>query len=118
MPHARLALATHRFEESCRFYGELLGCAVLDGWDRPGARARVFDLFGVRLEVLDAERESGMRPGAPGDLVHLVVECEDLAAMRGRLRVDAPEPVATSWGARLFALRDPDGIAVTFLQRT
>ena len=46
----------------------------------------------------------------------VVIEVEDIEAVRNRLAVEAPSPQATSWGARLFQLRDPDGVPVTFLE--
>ncbi len=112
-----VALATERFEEVCGFYGETLGFAVLREWDRPDGRGRVFDLAGLQLEILDADREE--RPlelEPPRDRFHVVVEVQDLDALRDALPVDAPAPEDTSWGARLFRLRDPDGVAVTFLE--
>lgn len=113
-----LALASERFDETARFYAEILGFPVLEAWDRPGARGCRLDLGGgLRLELLDAARER--RPLALGpadDRCHLVVEVADLEQVRARLPAPAPEPMATSWGARLFQLRDPDGIAVWFLQ--
>ena len=108
-----VALATARYEETCSFYGKTLGCPVVDGWDRPTGRATVFDLKGLRLEVLDASREKATPLGDPKDRVHLVLEVEDLDAFR--MRIAAPEPHDTSWGARILRLRDPDGIPVTVL---
>lgn len=115
-----LALASARFDETVRFYGETLGFPVARGWDREGARGRVFDLGGgLKLEILDARRERRPpRLGPADDRVHVVVEVPDLDAARARLPVATPEPVETDWGARLLPLRDPDGVAVWLLQRT
>jgi catechol 2,3-dioxygenase-like lactoylglutathione lyase family enzyme len=109
-----VALVTTRYDEMCVFYGRTLGCPVVDGWDRPGARATVFDLRGLRLEVLDGTRERSGALGDPKDRVHLVLEVEDVDAFRRRLG-EAPEPRDTSWGARILRLRDPDGIPVSVL---
>lgn len=69
------------------------------------------------MEILDNVRERKPLPlGAPEDRVHLVVEVDDIEAERVRLKLDAPQVQETSWGARLFQLRDPDGVPVTFLQ--
>jgi catechol 2,3-dioxygenase-like lactoylglutathione lyase family enzyme len=113
-----VALATERYDEAVRFYGEILGFPVASAWDRPGARGCVFDLGGgLRLEILDAVgQKQPLRLGPADDRCHVVVEVEDLDATRARLPIVTPEPVATSWGARLFQLRDPDGVAVWFLQ--
>ena len=112
-----VALATERYDEAVEFYGGLLGFPVVDRWDRPNARGLRFDLGGMRLEILDNQRER--RPlhlGAPVDRVHLVVEVDDIEEARDSIDIEAPLPQSTSWGARLFQVRDPDGIPVTFLQ--
>ena len=115
-----VALATDAFDDVARFYGETLGFPVAADWDRANGRGRRFDLAGgLRLEVLDNRRERHPVPlGAPGGRVHVVVEVDDVDAARGRLALAAPAPADTSWGARLFQVRDPDGVAVTFLQWT
>ena len=113
-----VALATDAFDEVVHFYGELLGFPVVDAWDRPNGRGRRFDLSGgLRLEILDNRRERDPLPlGAPADRLHVVVEVDDIDAARTRIALPAPCPAPTSWGARLFQVRDPDGVAVTFLQ--
>lgn len=111
------ALATDRYDEMVEFYGTTLGFPAVDSWDRPGGRGRRFDLGGMRLELLDNAREKRPLPlGEAADRFHVVVEVEDIEAARSGLKVEAPSPQTTSWGARLFVLRDPDGIPVTFLQ--
>ena len=112
-----LALATDRFDEVVEFYGDALGFPVVERWDRLNGRGLRFDLAGMRLEVLDNRRER--RPqqlGQPADRIHVVVEVDDVDVTWAQIDAVAPEPETTSWGARLFQLRDPDGIAVTFLQ--
>ena len=112
-----VALATDAFDAVTKFYGEDLGFPVVEEWDRPTGRGRRFDLLGLRLEILDNARER--RPltlGNPADRVHLVVEVEDIDETRRQLRIAAPAPEAVSWGARLFQVRDPDGVLVTFIQ--
>lgn len=112
-----IALATRRYAEVVDFYGAALGFPVVRSWDRPRGRGCVFDLGGLKLEILDALREQAPQQlGDPGERVNVVVEVDDLDAMRSRLPIATPEPCATSWGARLFSLRDPDGIPVWFLQ--
>ena len=113
-----VALATDAFEEVAHFYGALLGFPVAAEWDRANGRGRRFDAGGgLRLEVLDNRRERHPLPlGAPGDRLHVVVEVDDIDAARNRIAFAAPAPAATSWGARLFQVRDPDGVAVTLLQ--
>ncbi|HEX5137545.1 MAG TPA: VOC family protein [Planctomycetota bacterium] len=113
-----VALATRRYDAVCAFYGTTLGCPVVDGWDRPSARATVFELNGMRLEVLDASRERAVALGDPKDRVHLVLEVANVDAFRSGIKGEVPEPHDTSWGARVLPLRDPDGIPVTVLAWT
>lgn len=61
------------------------------------------------------EAEMGLALGPPAGRVHLVVEVTDIDQAR-QLRTAAPAPEAVSWGARLFQVRDPDGVPVTFIQ--
>ena len=113
-----VALATDAFDAMAQFYGELLGFPVVSEWDRTHGRGKRFELGGgLRLELLDNRRERRPLPlGVPGDRIHVVVEVPNIEAARSRLAVAAPAPQSVSWGARLFQVRDPDGVPVTFLQ--
>ncbi len=114
-----IALATDRYDEVVEFYGQQLGFPIVDEWDRPTARGLRFDLGGMRLEILDNQREkSPLNLGAPADRVHLVIEVDDIGKARDGIEIEAPLPQNTSWGASLFQVRDPDGVPVTFLQWT
>jgi catechol 2,3-dioxygenase-like lactoylglutathione lyase family enzyme len=112
-----IALVTDQFDEMVHFYGTSLGFPVVEQWDRANARGKRFDLGALRLEILDNRRER--RPlslGEPADRFHVVIEVDDIDAARAKLEIDTPRVVDTSWGARLFELRDPDAIRVTYLQ--
>jgi catechol 2,3-dioxygenase-like lactoylglutathione lyase family enzyme len=112
-----VALATDAFDAVTKFYGHDLGFPVVEEWDRPAGRGRRVDLVGRRRGLLDNARER--RPvalGATADRVHLVVEVSDIDAACDSFRIGAPPPHVVSWGARLFQVRDPDGVPVTFLE--
>jgi catechol 2,3-dioxygenase-like lactoylglutathione lyase family enzyme len=115
-----VALATDSFEEMARFYGHVLLFPVIAEWDRPTARGRCFNLGGgLRLEILDNARQK--QPAelfTPGGRTHIVIEVADIEAARADILLDAPAARANSWGARLFQIRDPDGITITYLQWT
>jgi catechol 2,3-dioxygenase-like lactoylglutathione lyase family enzyme len=114
-----VALATDRYDDVVEFYGELLGFPIVERWDRSNARGLRFDLGGMRLEILDNLREKPpLDLGAPADRVHVVVEVDDIEETRDKIRIEAPLVQATSWGAYLFQVQDPDGVPVTFLQWT
>ena len=112
-----VALITDRFDEVVKFYGERLRFPIVDRWDRSNARGLRFDLGGMKLEILDNSRErKSLSLGDPADRVHVVIEVDDIDEARRDIDIDAPPPQSTSWGARLFQIRDPDGVPVTYLQ--
>jgi catechol 2,3-dioxygenase-like lactoylglutathione lyase family enzyme len=112
-----VALATDSFDQVALFYGEMLGFPVIAEWDRSRGRGRRYDLGGLKLEILDNNRESQpLELYRPGERTHIVIEVDDIEIARGKLKISAPEPQTVSWGARLFRVRDPDGIPITFLQ--
>ena len=114
-----VALVTDRFEEVALFYGTQLGFPVDEEWDRDNGRGRRFELGGLRLEILDNSRErKPLSIGEPADRFHVVVEVEDIEAARDGISIEAPPTQDTSWGTRIFQVRDPDGVPVTFLQWT
>jgi len=112
-----VALVTNSFDAIVLFYGEHLGFPVVEQWDRANGRGKRFDLGGLRLEILDNERErQPLRLCDPADRFHIVVEVDDVNAFRDRIAMNAPVPQLTSWGTKLFQIQDPDGVAVTFLE--
>ena len=111
-----VALVTDRYDEMMGFYGEDLGFEAVRQWDRGNARGVRFDLGGIRLELIDNQRERDpLRLGAPAHRFHVVIEVDDIEVARQRIKIDAPPARSTSWGAETFELHDPDGIRVTFL---
>ena len=112
-----IALTTDRFEIVTEFYGVTLGFPVVEEWDRTNGRGRRFDLGGgLRLEILDNGRERHPTRLEHSTRVHVVVEVPDIKLSWSSLRVPAPTPADTSWGAQLFQIQDPDGVPVTFLE--
>jgi predicted enzyme related to lactoylglutathione lyase len=114
-----IALVTNRFNEVSHFYGELLDFPVVKEWNRSNACGRRFDTGGMRLEIIDNQREQ--RPcelGEPAEKIHIVIEVEDIDEAKSKIKLEAPPIRETSWGSRIFQITDPDGIPVTFLQWT
>ena len=71
----------------------------------------------MRLEILDNQREhKPLSLGEPADRFHVVIEVEDIEAVRRKIQIETPSPQTSSWGSRLFQLRDPDGVPVTYLE--
>ena len=114
---SRIAIVSEKFDEACRYYGETLGFERVDGWERPNARAAIFDLAGLRLELLDLAREKhAPELGDSIDRIHLVIEVDDIQAFHARLPKGMPALYETSWAGPVLELHDPHGIPVTVLQ--
>ena len=112
-----VALVTDHFDEVVRFYGEDLCFPVVSQWDRSNGRGLRFDVGGMRLEIIDNAREQKpLALGTPADRFHIVIEVDDIDAARREIKIDAPPAQTTSWDARIFQVRDPDDVPVTFLQ--
>ena len=108
-----VALATDRYDQVVEFYGKQLGFPVVDEWDRPNARGLRFDLGGMRLEILDNQREkSPLNLGEPADRVHLVVEVDDIEKAYDGIGIEAPLPEGTSWGCLLYTSDAADDSAL------
>jgi hypothetical protein len=108
-PWATSRLQRIRSTRSCGFMARARLSRV-EEWDRANGRGRRFDLGGIRLEILDNARErQSLDLREPADRIHVVVEVDDIDATRRRLATSTPSPQTTSWGARLFQVRDPDG---------
>ena len=112
-----VALATDQFEEHPQGRVDPDHFLVVDGWNRANARGSRLNLGGMRLEIFDNGRErTRLQLNAPGDRFHLVIEVNDINEAHDKISIEAPRPQATSWGAHVFQVHDPDGVPITFLQ--
>lgn len=117
VPMGFVSLMTDRYAEMVSFYRDRLGGRVERAWERPGARGMLLDMGGLRLELMDATRERRQPKADKSPTgIHLVIEVGGLDARSSALGL--PAPVATSWGARLVTLADPDGLPVSLLEWT
>ena len=112
-----VAIWTNRFELMVDFYGERLGFHAVRWSEHPDSREAFFEMPGVLLKLVDNDFERNPRIlGATMERVNLVIEVEDIEETRDCLDLEVPVPHINSHGERLFQLRDPDGLIVTFLE--
>lgn len=111
----RVVRSTDRFDEACRFYGEVLGWPVTKEWTE-GGRGRIFG-FGesARVELMETDGEP-----EPVSGVFVSAEVDDLEAVIARLRdggvVLVQEPAVQPWGHRNLAVIDPTGLRLVLFQ--
>jgi catechol 2,3-dioxygenase-like lactoylglutathione lyase family enzyme len=115
----RVVRTTDRFDETCRFYGEVLGWPVTKEWDADEGQGRG-RIFGhgasARIELIE------LLTGSPEPVAGVFVsaEVDDVAAVADRLAaagiaLDAPLTVQP-WGHRSLAVIDPIGLRVVLFE--
>jgi catechol 2,3-dioxygenase-like lactoylglutathione lyase family enzyme len=111
---SRILLRPSDLERSLRFYEQTLGLAVYREWGSGSNRGVVFFLGGSFLEV------SGSTVDRPSDAVRLFLQVRDLRAEWRRLTewgvVIEQQPEVKPWGLFEMTARDPDGLALVFVE--
>src|SRR4051812_49368323 len=116
MGELRVVRQTDRFEEGCRFYGEVLGWPITKDWSEP-APGRIFGHGETaRVELLAVDAASNVVPAG----VMLSVEVDSVAATYASIRaagIDISQPLADQpWGHRNFGVVDPTGLTILFFE--
>lgn len=111
---SRILLRPRHRSRSLAFYEETLGLAVYREWGEGPTRGVVFFLGGGLLEV------SGTSAEAPSDAVRVFLQVRDLQAAREELAARGveieEEPAVKPWGLLEMVVRDPDGLALVFVE--
>jgi catechol 2,3-dioxygenase-like lactoylglutathione lyase family enzyme len=111
---SRILLHPSDLERSLRFYEQTLGLAVYREWGSGSERGVVFFLGGGLLEV------SGSTVDPPSGAVRLLVQVRDLEATWRRLTEEGvvieQQPEVKPWGLFELTARDPDGLALVFVE--
>jgi predicted enzyme related to lactoylglutathione lyase len=112
---SRIVLHPADLETSLQFYEHDLGLAIYREWGGGSSRGVVFFLGGGGLLEV-----SGRGLQAPSSATELVLQVRDLDAARRRLaeRGITPEmePELKPWGLIELTVRDPDGLALIFVE--
>ncbi|HWE14369.1 MAG TPA: VOC family protein [Solirubrobacteraceae bacterium] len=111
---SRILLRPSDLERSLAFYEQTLGLAVYREWGSGSNRGVVFFLGGGLLEV------SGSTVDTPSDAVRLFLQVRDLRTAFRRLTergvVIEQQPEVKPWGLFEMTARDPDGLALVFVE--
>ena len=112
---SRILLHPTDLDRSLRFYEQTIGLAIYREWGTGPSRGVVFFLGGGGLLEV-----SGRNPEPPSGATGLVLQVRDLGATRAWLAergvaVEA-EPEHKPWGLLEMTVRDPDGLALIFVE--
>jgi predicted enzyme related to lactoylglutathione lyase len=111
---SRVLLRPTDFEQSFRFYAEILGLHIYREWVSGSTRGVVFFLGGGFLEL------SGSSEAPCSEKVSLWLQVRDVNAVGRELEdsgVDIVEaPVDKPWGLREMRVQDPDGVRLVIVE--
>ena len=111
---SRVLLRPTDFEQSFRFYAEILGLHIYREWVSGSTRGVVFFLGGGFLEL------SGSSEAPCSEKVSLWLQVRDVNAVGRELEdsgVDIVEaPVDKPWGLREMRVQDPEEVSIVLVQ--
>ena len=117
----RMVITVDDFEESLRFYRDVLGLTQAAEWDSEMGHGVLFEAGRGTLELFDRKQKESidtLEAGrlTPGD-VRLALKIDDVDATFHQLVVEGTplmsHPIDAPWGARLASLTPPHGMQLT-----
>jgi catechol 2,3-dioxygenase-like lactoylglutathione lyase family enzyme len=112
---SRILLHPGDLDRSLHFYEQTIGLAIYREWGTGPSRGVAFFLGGGGLLEV-----SGGSPQPPSGATGLVLQVRDLDAARAFLVergvVPEREPEMKPWGLLEMTVRDPDGLALIFVE--
>jgi len=116
MAEFRVVIPTNRFDESCRFYGDVLGWPVDRAWAEPDRGVLYSAGFGAETRIELLEDPTATPPSG----VFCSVEVTDATATAARLDAagaEVSQPLAVQpWGHRSVGVRDPNGLQIVLFE--
>lgn len=116
----RIVRTTDRFDDTCAFYGDVLGWPVTHQWpaDEHQGRGRLFGFGTARIELIEIVDGSA---AVPLQGAFLSVQVDDARAVHDRL-VAAGHPIDAElavqpWGHRSLTTHDPAGASIVFFEK-
>ena len=120
----RTVIRAYDLERSLEFYRDTLGLPVVSSWDRPDGAGHLIDAGGGIVELLGKTPGESSRGGwdfiMPVAKYEIILVVPDAGAAHDALKarkIEPSEPLeTTSWGARRFAVLDPDETPIVYLE--
>ena len=123
MKISRVVIKVNDYRKSFEFYKDILGLKLENSWQRKDSWGAIFPAGNAYIEILWFPEGDGFddcRFYLERTKVDINFEVHDIDIVFKRLAdlgVEIiREPFDAPWGMRVFTIRDPDGIAVSFTQ--
>jgi uncharacterized glyoxalase superfamily protein PhnB len=109
-------------QKSIAWYQDVLGLAVKDRWESDGKLMGVEMGAGAAIFMLGQDDWKKGRDRAKGEGFRLYCDtAQDVDRLADQIKARggtlAQEPRDESWGARVFAVEDPDGFKITIARK-
>jgi catechol 2,3-dioxygenase-like lactoylglutathione lyase family enzyme len=115
----RFAFYTRDFEESVRFYRDILGMELVGGWDREDGKGALLSAGGSAVIEIYGAADGKTYDGPSPVGLNLALRVENVSAVDqlyerlsglGVKMIESPQD--RPWGHRSFVIHDPDQIPI------
>jgi catechol 2,3-dioxygenase-like lactoylglutathione lyase family enzyme len=124
MKLTRFIIRARDYRKSFEFYKNVLGLRLASSWQRKDSWGAIFPAGNSDIEITWFPSGEGLEACnyiPPINKTEVMLEVHDIDIVYGRLRAAGAEiidqPHDTSWGFRVFSLKDPDNIKITISQQ-
>lgn len=123
MKFARVVIKARDYRKSFEFYKDILGLRLSSSWQRKDSWGAIFTAGDVIVEIIWYPSGDGFDDcnySMERAKVDINFEVHDIDILHKRLADSGVEvvrePQDVPWGFRLFTIKDPDDIRISFLQ--
>jgi lactoylglutathione lyase len=124
-----VAIIVKDFEESLKFYNEILGFPIIQTWEtldskeEPGVRLRIAYVGkeGSKIELMKFYQEREADIGKRVGLTHISILVDDMEntckELKGKGIKLTMEPTSISEGLRIAFFKDPNGVYIELIEK-
>jgi len=123
MKISRIVIKVNDYRKSFEFYKDILGLKLTSSWQRKDSWGAIFSAGSADIEIIWFPEGEGFLDCCyfpERNKVDVNFETHDIDIHFKRLQdlgVEIiREPFDAPWGFRIFTIKDPDGIAISFTQ--
>ena len=123
MKFSRVVIKVNDYRKSFEFYKDVIGLKLSTSWQRKDSWGAIFSVGGADLEIIwfpDGEGFQDCCYYPERKKVDIFFEAHDIDIRFKRLSDLGVEivkkPFDAPWGFRIFTIKDPDGVPVSFMQ--